>query len=579
MPDLTEAALLAASGYPHLPIRVRYQPARAWHPLRDGREAARYLYTGAEGEPRFECIRQHLPADHPAAPDKAFLWRHLDAGGRWAWGLPDGPTVPYRLPRVQAAALRGGRVYVVEGEKDVEALEELGLTATTSPLGAMQWTEGHADFLRGAEVIVIPDADRTGRIHAARVLHSLRGRARSAALLLLPLEDGEDVSDWIARGHGAAELERLADTAARDLAPAEIAALLGLPAGVDPLSTRPESLNALLAGGDEQPAATPHPAFRRSMAAMQRLGVVTGAPAAAAPGLPDAHSTWRVVRDAVRAAGTETSELLEDASRLESAAYELGLFARLLRACRAGEPPRPADADSPVDGFVTAPSVRVVRTRWDWDAFLADSARSAPPEVDTAWVLLLAPSGPVQIRRLHPLPALLLEACAWPMTMADIVAAVAEQVDAPLEQLAPVVAAQIAELRASGLLLPAAATAADETVDEMQRLLLGEDAPAVAPRGLAGLMARAIRPAREHADAALEAADGAYPIHVLDVSVGLLEQLLGAARLRHAFAAELDGYWSAPDVPARVASLTPVLDVLAGALGAGMFARSPYVIS
>ncbi|MBB4635079.1 hypothetical protein FHS01_001089 [Longimicrobium terrae] len=578
MPDLTGAALLAASGYPFLPVRVRYQPARAWHPLRDGREAARYLYTGAEGEPRFECIRQHLPADHSAAPDKAFLWRHLDADGRWAWGLPDGPTVPYRLPRVQSAALRGGRVYVVEGEKDVESLEGLGLTATTSPLGAMQWTKGHAEFLRGAEVIVIPDADRTGRIHAARVLHSLRGRARSAALLLLPLADGEDVSDWIARGHGGAELERLADAAARDLTPAEVAAALGLPAGVDPLSTRPESLNALLAGGDVKPAAVPHPAFRRSITAMQRLGVVPGAPAAA-PGLPDAHPTWRAVRDAVRATGAETAALLQDASRLESAAYELGLFARLLRACGAGEPPRPADADSPADGFVTAPSVRVVRTRWDWDAFLADSARAAPQEAETAWVLLLAASGPVQIRRLHPLPALLLEACAWPLAAADIVAAVAEQVDAPLDQLAPVVAAQIAELRASGLLLPAAATAADETVDEMQRLLSGDEAPAMAPRGLAGLMARAIRPAREHAAAALEAADGAHAIHGLDVSVGLLEQLLGAARLRHAFAAELDGYWSAPDARARVASLTHVLDVLAGALGAGMFARSPYVIS
>src|SRR3712207_4784536 len=98
LPLPTEAELLAAYGYPYLPVRVRHRAPQTWHPLRDGVEVARYVYTGEYGKPRFECIRVPLPPEHPAAPDKAFLWRRADG----AWGLDDVDPVPYRLPRVRA---------------------------------------------------------------------------------------------------------------------------------------------------------------------------------------------------------------------------------------------------------------------------------------------------------------------------------------------------------------------------------------------------------------------------------------------------------------------------------------------
>lgn len=582
LPFPTEAELLAATGYPALPLRVRYRPPLAWHPLRDGHELARYLYTGPGGEPRFECIRFHLRADHPAAPGKAFLWRRALPGDEWAWGLDGVDTVPYRLPRVLTTAAAGERVFVVEGEKDVHALEALGLVATTAPLGALQWTAAHAEALRGADVVVIPDADRPGWVHAARVIATLRGRARSTSLLLLPLDPRDDVSDWIAQGNGAAELARLADAAPRDPSDAELAALLDLPPGVDLLSADAGAVHALLAGAAPEPGAdaqAPHPAFRRTLAAFARLGVAVraGPRVPQDAGLPDAHSTYRAITAALRAAPADARPLLEDASLLERAAYELGLFARLLRAARADEPSDPPGPDA--TAFATAPSVRLVRTRGDWDAFLADPARPEPAGPGAAWVLHLPPSGPVQFRRLHPLPALVLEACARPRTLDEAAAAVAEQVEGDAATIAALVHAQMDELRTSGLLRLAAPSAADHAVGEMLRLLPAGETEPPAARNLLALVARAVRPTRTAADEALQAADGSYPVHRLDLSVGALDELLARGRLRGAFSRELDGYWAAAGVASRVASLLPLLEVLRRVVGSGVDALPPWVIS
>jgi len=584
LPMPTEAELVAAFGYPYLPVRVRHRPPLAWHPLRQGEEVARYAYTDADGATRFGCIRFHRRQGDGAAPDKAFLWWRLDENGEWRWGLDDVDSVPYRLPRVLSAAAAGERVFVVEGEKDVHALEAIGLTATCNPLGAMQWTERHADALRGAEAIVLPDHDRAGMVHAARVMASLRGRARSAALLLLPgLERGEDVSDWLARGGDAAELARLADAAPRNPSPGELAKLLALPPEIDPLATAPEEVRALVAGaraeGDATPA--PHPAFRRTAAAFARLGVTPRPTAAPAdPGVPEALPAYRAVTAAVRDAEGDAAARLEDASLLDRAVYELGLFSGLLRAALAAEPAAaPVDADAEGTSFIIAPSVRLVRTRWDWDAFLTDDAAAEPPETGAAWAIHLPPAGSLQMRRLHPLPAMVLEICARPHTRAGLADAVAERVEGDPDRIAALVRAQVGELHASGLLRASAADRAEATVAEMRHLLLAEAAPQSGARTLAGLLARGTHATREAADDALAAGGDPYPLHLLDVSVDMLEQLLTGARVRAAFAAELDGYWAGDRPESRVRALAPMLDALARVLGSREQSLTPYVMA
>ncbi|MFL5386571.1 MAG: hypothetical protein ACJ8GN_28980 [Longimicrobiaceae bacterium] len=584
LPFPTETELLAASGYPYLPLRVRDREPIAWHSLRDAEEVARDTYVGEDGEPRFECIRFHLPPDHPAVPGKASLWRRADGSGGWRWGLDDMELVPYRLPRVRAAAAAGERVFVVEGEKGVHALEAIGLTATCNPLGALQWTEVQAEALRGAEAVVIPGNDPPGKVHAARVMASLRGRARSAALLVLPgLERGEDVGDWLARGGGAAELRRLADAAPRDPSPGELASLLRLPPDVDPLTTSPAEVRALVAGADAVAApAGPHPAFRRSAAAFARLGVALR-PRSAVPdaGLPGPHATWRAVTSIVQDASEDMAAALEDASLLDRAVYELGLLSGLLRASMAGEPPARADGgdESDAAAFTTAPSVRLVRTRWDWEAFLGlgDAGLSAPPGNGAAYLLHLPPSGPLQMRRLHPLPAILLEVCARPQTRAEAAAAVADRVEGDPDRIAALARAQMDELAASGLLRRSAPASADEAVEEMLRTLAASAAPSGA-RSVLGMLSRGVRATREIAEDAAAAGDDPYPVHLLDVAVGAVEGALVQARLRDAFADALDGYWAGPDLQARTRPLLPLLDALACALGEGAHALPPIVL-
>ncbi|WP_352429730.1 toprim domain-containing protein [Thermoflexus sp.] len=147
-------------------------------------------------------------------PGKQFLQRRPDGKGGWVWKLDGVPRVLYRLPAVVEAVRRGDTVFLVEGEKDADALASLGLTATTNPQGGGKWRDEYAEVLRGARVVILPDNDNTGKKHAEQVARSLHGKAAEVRVLELPgLPPKGDVSDWLAAGGTREELERLADQA------------------------------------------------------------------------------------------------------------------------------------------------------------------------------------------------------------------------------------------------------------------------------------------------------------------------------------------------------------------------------
>ena len=91
--------------------------------------------------------------------------------------------VLYRLPQVIEAVAAGRRIWVVEGEKDVHALEAVGEVATCNPGGAGKWTSAYSDVLRGAKVIVVADRDEPGRKHAREVVGSLAGASTDVAVV------------------------------------------------------------------------------------------------------------------------------------------------------------------------------------------------------------------------------------------------------------------------------------------------------------------------------------------------------------------------------------------------------------
>jgi hypothetical protein len=148
---------------------------------------------------------------------KDFRPRRPDGRGGWIWNLKGIPRVLYRLPRVLTAAKAGGVVWEVEGEKDVAAVEELGLVATTNPGGAQGWHGDYAEAFRGCKgVVILPDNDESGRQHATDVARSLHAAGIPVKIVALPgLVHRGDVSDWIAAGGTKAALLELSKAAPR----------------------------------------------------------------------------------------------------------------------------------------------------------------------------------------------------------------------------------------------------------------------------------------------------------------------------------------------------------------------------
>lgn len=143
---------------------------------------------------------------------KGFFQRRPNGAGGWSYSLESVRLALYRLPEVIAAVMRRDRVFIVEGEKDVETLRALGLVATTNPMGAGKWRSEFAEALRGAEVAILPDSDESGERHAQDVAHSLVPVAAEVRIVRLPdLPPKGDASDWIAAGHTREELLRLVD--------------------------------------------------------------------------------------------------------------------------------------------------------------------------------------------------------------------------------------------------------------------------------------------------------------------------------------------------------------------------------
>jgi AAA domain len=159
---------------------------------------ATYPYRDERGELLFEVCRKS---------NKTFPVRRPDGRGGWIWRLDKTRRLLYRLVELLADE-SDGVVFIPEGEKDVDALSSIGLVATTNPLGAGKWDDEYNEHLRGRHVCILPDADAPGRKHASSVARSVASVAATVKILELPVQD---VSDWLAAGHGRDELLTLYD--------------------------------------------------------------------------------------------------------------------------------------------------------------------------------------------------------------------------------------------------------------------------------------------------------------------------------------------------------------------------------
>jgi hypothetical protein len=160
-----------------------------------------YSYRDEVGAIRYQVVRLRDPKDFRQR-------RPNGAPDTFEWNMHGVAPLPYRLPELLADP--DATVFIAEGEKDVDNLADIGILASTNTGGAGKWRAEISHWLKGRNVVVLPDNDPAGRDHAQDVAQKLAGIAASIRILELPGPPKGDVSDWLAAGGTADELERLA---------------------------------------------------------------------------------------------------------------------------------------------------------------------------------------------------------------------------------------------------------------------------------------------------------------------------------------------------------------------------------
>jgi DNA primase len=171
--------------------------------------AAEYCYEDETGALAFVVERveyQNLDGTFVLTKDqkrkKTFRRRRPDPDrpGTWLWNVNGVPILPYRLPELTEAVANERKIVIAEGEGKADLLWGWNVPATCCAGGAEKWRAEHTEFLRGADVVILPDNDAAGRKHLAIVAASLQNIAASVRVLDLPgLPPKGDIIDWAAR--------------------------------------------------------------------------------------------------------------------------------------------------------------------------------------------------------------------------------------------------------------------------------------------------------------------------------------------------------------------------------------------
>lgn len=163
-------------------------------------EKARYPYVTADGEIIQEVIRKER-GEGPSH-EKTFVQIFHLPNGTTVARKPKGFTpVLYNLPTVTQAVADHQPIWLLEGEKDCQTAEDLGLVATTNSGGAKALTDDLLAPLYGADVHVVVDLDKPGWTRAAKLNDLLAGHC--TLTIHRPAVDGKgaDFTDHINAGN------------------------------------------------------------------------------------------------------------------------------------------------------------------------------------------------------------------------------------------------------------------------------------------------------------------------------------------------------------------------------------------
>ena len=128
----------------------------------------------------------------------------------WSFGIKVTRHVIYKLPQVLEGIKNDKTIFFVEGEKCADVISKLGLVGTTTAFGAMGFSAYSSDYvssLTGANIVILPDNDESGKAYAKDVLNAIKNAAKSIKIIELPgLKLKEDIVDWVENGGTLEEL-------------------------------------------------------------------------------------------------------------------------------------------------------------------------------------------------------------------------------------------------------------------------------------------------------------------------------------------------------------------------------------
>lgn len=148
-----------------------------------------YPYKDESGELKYEVVRFE---------PKDFNQRRPDGNDKYIWDLQGVVRLLYKLPELIASANSLEPVFIVEGEKDVNNLINIGAIATTNSGGATKWEKSFNKYFQDRDVIIIADKDDIGYDHAEIVSKEIYRSVKSVKIVQL---DVKDVSVYIEEGN------------------------------------------------------------------------------------------------------------------------------------------------------------------------------------------------------------------------------------------------------------------------------------------------------------------------------------------------------------------------------------------
>lgn len=150
---------------------------------------AEYIYRDENGKPLYKVIR--------FKPKNFMQAKYED--GEWIYKMSGVRYVLYNLSNV----IKSDVIYFVEGEKDADNLNKIGLVATTTVGGASGFKKHaleYSKYLKDKIIYIVPDNDKAGYNYAQNIKNALEGIAAEIKILKLKneiknLKEKCDISD------------------------------------------------------------------------------------------------------------------------------------------------------------------------------------------------------------------------------------------------------------------------------------------------------------------------------------------------------------------------------------------------